>query len=343
VLKVAILGFGFIGRAHGEAYARLPNVKLVAIGGCREERIRSWKAPYPVEFYRNADDLLNCAGADIADICLPTFLHEEFVTKAADKGLHVICEKPLALTVEEVDRMLETIARAGITFMVAQVLRFFPHYAKCLELVERGDLGDVFFASTSRLAEAPRWADWFRDPKKSGGALFDLGVHDLDYLMNVFGPPDGVFAVGSQTDSGCWDHVVSLLSYPATKVNIEVSYRMAVGWPFTSTLRLMGTAGSLDYGFRVQGNVDVMDRAQHSLFFYPNGGLATSLEVKEIDPYLSELQYFLDAVEQGQKLQAVVPEDVRNVIAVVAATRRSLETGSLVDLKTAVRQAANPR
>jgi predicted dehydrogenase len=333
VLKVAILGFGFIGRAHGEAYARLPNVKMVAVGGCRQERVREWKSPYAIQFYAGPDALLESADADIVDICLPTFMHEEFVTKAAEKGMHVICEKPLALTVEAVDRMLAAVRKAGVTFMVAQVLRFFAHYTKCRELVRDGSLGNVFFASASRLAEPPRWADWFRDPDKSGGALFDLQVHDLDYLMNLFGVPDSVFAVGLQSDSGSWDHVASSLSYPASKVTIEASYRMAPGWPFTTALRLMGTAGSVEYGFRVQGNVDVVEQAQHSLILYSKGGTATRFEIDDPDPYLRELEYFVDVVERGEQPDSVRPADARSVIAVLQATKQSLETGKVVDLR----------
>lgn len=333
MLKVAILGFGFIGRAHGEAYARLPNVKMVAVGGCRQERAREWKSPYAIQFYAGPDALLDSADADIVDICLPTFMHEEFVTKAAEKGMHVICEKPLALTVEAVDRMLAAVRKAGVTFMVAQVVRFFAHYTKCRELVRDGSLGNVFFASASRLAEPPRWANWFRDPDKSGGALFDLQVHDLDYLMNLFGVPDSVFAVGLQSDSGSWDHVASSLSYPASKVTIEASYRMAPGWPFTSALRLMGTAGSVEYGFRVQGNVDVVEQAQHSLILYSKGGTATRFEIDDPDPYLRELKYFVDVVERGEQPDAVRPADARSVIAVLQATKQSLETGKVVDLR----------
>jgi predicted dehydrogenase len=216
--------------------------------------------------------------------------------------------------------------------MVAQALRFFAHYTKCRELVQDGGLGKVFFASASRLAEQPRWADWFRDPEKSGGALFDLQVHDLDYLMNLFGIPDSVFALGVQSDSGAWDHVVSSLSYPATKLTIEASYRMSSGWPFTSTLRLMGTAGSVEYGFRVQGNVDVLQQAQHSLVLYSQAGTATRFEIDDPDPYLRELKYFVDVVGTGEKPEAVRPADSRNVIAVLEATKQSLETGKVVDL-----------
>jgi predicted dehydrogenase len=333
VLKVALLGFGFIGKAHGEAYAQIPNAQLVAVGGCREERVNGWRAPNHLKFYSDPDELLESSGADVVDICLPTFLHEEFVVKAAERGMHIICEKPLALTVAEVDRMLAAVRKAGVTFVVAQVLRFFAHYTKCRELVQQGRLGDIFFASASRLAAPPRWAEWFRDPRKSGGALFDLQVHDLDYLLNLFGMPERLFAVGRQSDSGCWDHVVSLLSHPDRTVSIESSYLMAPNRPFTSALRLMGTGGTLEYEFRVKGNVDVMDRAEHSLLLYSSGGPEARVAVADADPYLQELKYFVDTVERGGKPDAVPPEEVRNVIAVLEAVQQSLVSGQVVSLE----------
>jgi predicted dehydrogenase len=333
VLKVAILGFGLIGKVHGEAYARLPNVKLVAIGGCSEERVKEWKASHHIQFYPDPDKLLESSGAEILDICLPTFLHEEFVTKGAERGMHIICEKPLALTVAEVDRMLAAVHKAGVTFMVAQVLRFFAHYAKCRELVREGRLGEVFFASASRLAQPPPWAEWFSDPKKSGGALFDLQVHDLDYLLDLFGMPTRLFAAGLQSASGCWDHVVNVLSYPARRLTIEAGYVMPASRPFTSALRLMGTAGSLEYTFCVKGNVDVMDRARHELVLYLNEGPTTRFDIDDADPYRRELKYFVDTVERGGTPDAVQPEEACNVIAVLEATKQSLELGRVVELQ----------
>lgn len=336
MLKVAILGFGFIGKAHGQAYARLPNVQLVAIGGCSEQRIREWEAPYDVQFYSDADELLHSSGAEIVDVCLPTFLHEEFVIKAAEQGMHIICEKPLALTVAAVDRMLASVQRSGVTFMVAQVLRFFVQYAKCRELVQDGNLGEVLFASASRLAQPPPWADWFRNPEKSGGALYDLQVHDLDFLLNLFGIPDRLFATGLQSASGAWDYVVNVLSYPTRKLCIESGYMMPASRPFTSSLRLLGSGGALEYSFRVKGNMDVLDRAQHELILYPNEGPGTHFVVEDADPYLRELKYFVDVVERGARPDAAPPEEARSVIAVLEATRRSLDSGRVVELKPSI-------
>lgn len=333
MLKIAILGFGFMGKVHGEAYARLPGVRLVAIGGCREERFREWKAPYPIQFYVDPDALLESAGADVVDVCLPTFMHEEFVTKAAERGMHVICEKPLALNIGAVDRIRTAVRKAGVTLMVAQVLRFFAYYTKCRELVQDGSLGEVFFASATRLAEPPLWGGWFLNEEKSGGALFDLQVHDLDYLLDLLGLPTSVFAVGLQSGSGAWDHVVSLLSYPTKKVVIEASYRMPPTWPFTSTLRLMGTAASLEYEFRVKGNVDVMERANQSLILYPTIGTETRFEIDDADPYFAELKYCVDVIESGEEPQVLPLASARDVIGILEATKESLETGRVIDLR----------
>ncbi|MFB3814520.1 MAG: Gfo/Idh/MocA family protein [Terriglobales bacterium] len=332
MLKVAIAGFGFMGKTHAAACARLPGAKLVAVGDVRQESFAHWKPPYPLAFFTDLDRLLADSGADVLDICLPTFLHEEFVTKAAARGLHVLCEKPLALTVAEADRMLGAVRKAGVGLMVAQVLRFFPHYRAAREMFQRGELGDVFFASAARLSEPPQWAAWFRDPHLSGGALYDLQIHDLDYLMSLFGLPLSVTTRGVQSDSGCWNHVVSVLTYPGRTVSIEASYRMPLGWPFSTSLRLVGTGAALEYGFRVNGNVDALKHAQHSFKVYPSAGAVQTPEVADSDPYLDEIAYFLECVQRRQQPSMVPPEESRSVIAVLELCKRSLETGMSASL-----------
>ena len=333
MLKVAILGFGFMGKAHANAYERIANIEVVAIGGCREERLRDWNGHRSPRFVLNAADVLKIPGIDILDICLPTFLHEEFVIRGAQRGMHVICEKPLAFSASAVDRMFAAVEAAGITFMVAQVLRFFPHYAKSRQLTKGGDLGNIFFASASRLSRFPNWASWFREPQKSGGAVFDLLVHDVDYMVDLLGLPDAVYATGLQSDSGSWDHVASLLSFGNRKVSLEASYKLPESWPFSSRLRLMGTAASLEYEFRVPGNVDTLNHAQHSLVLYPNSGKSADIPVEDVDPYYAELRHFVEAVENKTQPSLVPHRDARPVVAVLEATKRSLETGKPVPVK----------
>jgi UDP-N-acetylglucosamine 3-dehydrogenase len=335
MLKVGILGFGFMGRVHAAAYLQMNNVEVAAIGGCNESRLQGWRAARDVQFYADANALISEANVDVIDICLPTDLHEEFITKAAAKGLHVICEKPLALTLAEVDRIADRVRESDITFMVAQVLRYFPYYKKCRELLAGGDLGSLLFASASRLAEPPVWAQWIRDAQRSGGALFDLQVHDVDYLVQILGLPKSVYAMGPQSGS---THVVTLLSYEHSKAVIEAGYDMPAGWPFTSALRLLGTSGCLDYVFRVAGNVNAMEKAQHSLTFYREGRPPFPITVDEKDPYVCELERFVNSVCRQEKLPSSLQE-ARDVAVVLEGARQSIRCGLPIRLSNSVMQA----
>jgi predicted dehydrogenase len=331
VVKVAILGFGFMGRTHLEAYRSLPSVEVVNIGDPNAGS-RLQDVPNSAGIYSDLERLVRETKADVIDVCLPTFLHEKYVLLAAQRGLHVLCEKPLALTVAEADRMLEATNKAGTTFMVAQVLRFFSHYTKVKELVTSGEIGQPIFAAAARLSEPPQWAKWFQDPAKGGGALFDLQIHDLDYLLNLFGLPNSLMTSGVRSGSGCWDQVMNVLSYADKQIAIESSYRMPIGWPFTSTLRITGTTGAIEYRFRVQGNVDQAARAQHELVLYRNGKPTERFDFDDPDPYVREIQYFIECVENRTEPSLVRPRDCRNAIAVLESSLQSLVTGSPVSL-----------
>lgn len=331
MFKVAILGYGFMGKTHANAYSSLPNTKIVAIG---DGRVRGAPNAFPdrVELYDDLDRLVAETDADIIDLCLPTPLHKRYAIEAANRGKHILCEKPIALSTSDVDEILAAVKKAGVTFMVAQVLRFFAHYSAAREVVLSGALGEIIFVTAQRLSEPPRWGEWFRDPEQSGGALFDLHIHDLDYLLWLFGAPDSLFATGVRSAGGCWDHVCNTLQYPNKRVTVEASYMMPSGWPFTTGLKILGTKGCLEYGFRVNGNVDALTRAEHSLAVYLSGGAVERIELEDPNPYKRQIEYFVECVEKGITPERVLPEDSRRVIAVLEYTKRSLETSMPVVL-----------
>jgi len=321
-----------MGKTHAEAYLSIPHVNIVAIGDAHGNCVNSWPVPHGTKVYSDVEQVIHETDADVVDVCLPTHLHEECVIKAARRGLHILCEKPLSLTTASADRMVTAVRNSGVVFMVGQVLRFSTHYLKVRELVDGGAIGEPIYAHASRFSEPPQWAQWFRDPDKSGGALFDLQIHDLDYAMHLFGRPDSLVTRGVQSESGCWDQVCNVLSYPGRQVVIEASYRMPVGWPFTCSLRIVGTAGAIEYGFRVAGNVDVIAQAEHSLVLYRNGKPAETFVIEDRSPYLQQLRYFIECVLKKKSPELVPAEQSRNVIAVLEASRQSLESGQPVAL-----------
>lgn len=333
MIKVAILGYGFMGKVHARAYASIPGVQVCAVATRRPPAERA-SLPDDAVIFPDWEEAIRNSGADAVDICLPTFLHEQAVSAACERRLHVICEKPIALSTAEADRMLAAVERAGTVFMVAQVLRFFAHYRKIRELIEQGEIGEIFYASAQRFSEPPQWANWFQDASASGGALFDLHIHDLDFLLSIFGLPEYLYARGSRSDSGAWDQVTNVLSCGETTVLAEAGYRMPVGWPFTTAFRAVGAKGMIDYSFQVKGNVDKAAMAENRLLLYRSGQVPLIIDIDDPDPYRRQLEYFILCVQAGKQPFLVPARESRNDIAILEATARSLHSGERVKLQS---------
>jgi len=197
VLKVGLIGLGFMGSTHLENYLRLEAegvpVKLVAICDIDEEKFKgkavtgnietgSSKVDFSrFELYTDIDEMLNKGGFDYIDIALPTYLHAEVTIKALNKGYHVLCEKPMAMNSEECAKMIEAAKKAGKTLMIAQCLRFWPEYEYLKECVDSGRYGKVISGYFFRGGTTPIWShdNWLLQNEKSGGCLMDQHIHDV--------------------------------------------------------------------------------------------------------------------------------------------------------------------
>ena len=189
MLKVALVGVGGISGAHIPAWESMDDAELVAICDIRPERMEK----YPDKRrYTDFDEMLENENVDILDICLPTFLHADFAVKAMEKGINVICEKPISLNREDIQRVYSTAKNNNVCFMIAQVLRFWPEYEVVKSIYDSGKYGKLLSASMRRLGGMPKWSwdDWMRDEKRSGLVPFDLHIHDLDFIVYAFGKPE---------------------------------------------------------------------------------------------------------------------------------------------------------
>ncbi len=332
MVRVGLLGAGFIGATHAQAYAAIEGAQLVAVADANSAAADALAGQYGAKAYYDAEALLDDAAVDVADVCLPTFLHERYVVAAAERGRHILCEKPVALSLEGVDAMIAAVERAGVIAMVAQVIRFWPQYVVIRDLLQRGVLGRPLIAKAARLASAPRWGNWFADPALSGGAVLDLHIHDLDYVCWLFGRPRSVYAVGAQSATGAWDDVVTSLDFGAVKAVVEASFLMPEGFPFTMAFRLTGSEAVVDFRLGGTTQVDQRDQAATELVVYRNGAAPEHPPVPGEDAYLAEIRYFVECVARGQRPALATLAEARGVLEVALAARRSLETGGIVPL-----------
>jgi len=210
MLKVGIAGLGFMGWIHWLAYQQTPGVEVAAI--CTAEASRragDWtdiKGNFGppgekvdlsnVRTYERLEELFSDSDLDLIDICLPPSMHCDAIVGAAGAGKHVFSEKPLALTVQQCDRAVAACQAAGKQLMVGQVLPFFTEFQFARQAIADGKYGKLLGGSFKRVISDPQWLQGFYDPKKIGGPLFDLHVHDAHFIRLLFGMPTGVYSSG---------------------------------------------------------------------------------------------------------------------------------------------------
>lgn len=332
MVRVGLLGVGFMGATHAEALAQVPDAHLAAVVASRPERAASLAAHYQAKVHPSIEALLADPDIDAVDICLPTPLHEPVMIAAAQAGKHILCEKPIALTLAAVDRMEESVRTAGVMAMIGQVIRFWPQYMATRSLLEDKQIERPHHVHAYRLVGAPSDTGWFSDPAQSGGALIDLQIHDLDYLYALFGMPIRVYASGTRLPSGAWNHVGTTLSFANTTATVEASAMMPGNYPFRAGFRMVGAQTCIEYDFRVAGQVDQRASAQHEFMLYRSGHTPEALTAPEQDAYLAQISYFITCVQTGRRPTTATLAEARAVLSIALAAKESLETGQAVAL-----------
>lgn len=331
MIRLAIAGMGYIGKIHYSASREIPDARVVAVCTSRPDLARQ-HCDSDVRLYENYHGMLVESRPDAVLVCVPTFLHEEYVAKALAHGCHVLCEKPFALNARVAERLIEARERAGVVLMVAQVLRFWPQYVAVKQMVEQGKLGSINVIHAYRLASYPPWGDWFRDPQKSGGCLLDVQVHDVDYVYWLLGKPREVQTTGIKSERGSWDYVSTTLHYESAIATIESSFLMPDSWPFSCAVRTCGTKAAAEYNFRVSGNINQREQAKDELLLYPAGADARSVVVQRADMYAAQLGHFVECVRKNQCSSVSPLQQNLDVMRIMDASLESAESGRPVTL-----------
>ncbi len=335
MLKIGILGMGGMGWHHARRYFQVPNARIVAMADIVPERLETKEAVSinlaadgkaldfsQVARYPGAAQLLAAADVDMVDICLPTHLHAEYAIAALEAGIHVLCEKPMALSVADCDRMIAAARAADRRLMIAQCLRFWPEYVYLQQLITEQPLGALISLNMYRLGGRPRWSpdNWFLDPQRSGGALFDLHIHDVDYVNAVFGMPDKLYATGRpMATPQSYDVIHACFHY-----NGGPQIHMHAGWSTAQIPFEAGFEGWFERGFvrYAHGELTVFDNLDKAE--------CHPADIEPGDGYLNEIAYFLECVETGVPPTRCMPESTRDSIALIAREIESIRHESLI-------------
>jgi len=255
---------------------------------------------------------------DAVDICLPTEFHYEAALEALACGKHVLVEKPMALSAVDCAEMLAAAKRAGKTLMVAHVLRFWPEYLELRRFFDNAESGAVKRARFLRRCALPDWSRWLPDEKRSGGAVLDLLIHDVDQALSLFGSPDEVEC----RSLGPVDTMDAVLHY-RNGVDVELQG----GWypsgtPFSMGFEIERAHGAMKLNEgRLQVRRALREGEGPSEAWEP-------AQVAEGDGYRNEISYFIQCCREGRAPVRCLPEDSARAVELALLLRQSrLEGG----------------
>jgi predicted dehydrogenase len=210
MVRIGIVGVGFMGMIHYLAAARLHGARVTALCSRNPKKLTGdWRGIRgnfgppgtrmdlgKTKRYQQFHDLLSDPDIDLIDICTPTNLHADMARAALKAGKHVLVEKAISLEPQDADAMVRTAARQGKLLMVAHVLPFFPDFGFAAQAIRSGEQGKLLGAHFKRIISKPDWSAEIADARTTGGPAVDLHVHDTHFIGLVAGVPKRVFSTG---------------------------------------------------------------------------------------------------------------------------------------------------
>lgn len=343
MVKVGIVGIGFMGVTHFKALQQVKGARVAAISTRDAKKIsgdwRSIKGNFGdsggmqdlkgISRYADLDDLLADDSIDLVDICLPTHLHRDVTIAALQAGKHVLVEKPLALDLKDADAMIAAAKKANRLLMVGHVLRFFPTFAEAHALAHDGKYGALLGAHFKRIISRPAWAadDHFEDTSKSGGAAIDLHIHDTDFVKHLAGIPQRVQSSGSVAANGSVLYINTQYLYAESNIAITAQ---------SGAIAMRGV--SFEHGFDLY-----LERATlrfNNVFTGENVHLATADGKTKIyrprrkEAFVGQLQHAVDCVRENRVSELIDASEARTALAICLQERQSVLTNKPVRIKT---------
>lgn len=337
--KVGLVGYGFMGHMHAQCYVATGNAQITALCDVDPAKRSEAEEKYGCKTYECIDCMLKDADVDVVDICTPTYLHEGLVVKAAKAGKHIMCEKPMSVSVEACNNMIEAAKDANVNLMFGQVIRFWPEYAVIKEIIDSNKYGKILWATAQRRSSFPTsWENWYADEAKSGGAVLDLHIHDIDYLNYILGKPTKVVAQGNPGPGTGINAINTMLYYESgVRATAEAALNLTPGFPFNMALTVALEDATIKFDMANNPSLVVYAKDGEFVPELPMVNVSKSTEtsgnISDLGGYFLEIKYFIDCLMAGKKPETVTPEGAMLSVKVcLAAAKSAKEKGSFVEI-----------
>jgi len=336
-LKIAVIGAGDVAlAAHMPSFSANAKVELAAVADpdvrAAQSLAKIYDVPIVVEDYHG---ILDDPSIGAVDISVPHYLHYSTVMDSLNAGKHVICEKPIAMNLEEADTMIETAHDLGLWLLITLNQRFLPIHRKFKEILDEGRIGKPFLVNAvitgnvlTRLDDALDWKNtWDR---AGGGAFFDTGTHIVDLMHHWFGPPTSVTA-----------SLKKLVSRPENKADDNAAVILEWGDDLIATLNVSYTVDHEPWSekkfiYGTGADVSIINEATVPMLMMQNG-IPTVVEVEHNAdwwPWSHDLclRNFVDTI-LGVAEPLVTATEARDVLKTILAAYESARQGTKIEIR----------
>ena len=347
-LKIGLIGAGGMARTvHLPGFGRMDNVEVVAICDIVPEKAEALAEKFHIShIFEDYREMLKMPELDAVDICTPNVWHSIMAVDALEAGLHVFCEKPDAVSVEEAEKMKAAAEKSGKTLMVMRNNRYLPSSSFMKEYVETGKMGEIYAARCGwqRRRGIPGKGGWFTTKELSGGGpLIDLGVHMIDLTMWLMGNPKPVAVSGctyckfADTDVSDSEHsnfgekktdgIFDVEDLAMGFIRFENGACMQIEFSWASNIEeeqrfyeLRGTKAGASWSSPGEKLKIFTEEFGKTVDYLPN------IDDKQISIHTANLRHFVDVVLNGTE-PMFVPQQGVDMVKILEAIYKSAETG----------------
>lgn len=330
-----------MGEMHAQIYQALPGIELAAVVDINlagaNQKLAALGLKIPV--YATLTELLASCDVQAVDICSPTGQHIELAVEAAKAGKHLFIEKPLAFDSEGCKAIEDAIEQAGVFAQVGHCIRFWPEYMVLERMLRSGELGALKSLSLTRRSARPGGGNpkhWVNDVKLSGGAAFDMHVHDTDFVLHLFGLPQSVFSSTTQGMSGP-DHIFTHYGYETVAVHAEGGWDYPQHYGFYMGYEAVFEAGTLAYRSNAEATLTLTKTGQETTPVTieqagPKESATNRGNISALGGYFNELEYFTNCLKANKAPEIASIDQASESIRVLCAELESGQSKTVITL-----------